>query len=508
MKNLLFLLLFPVGVFSQNVQQVEPLLIPIALTKEASNPVDVIKPLIVLNASEIGVIHIHRNPSNDSSVTALKKLDIASLETLDSVNILDGHPRYRSIYSMLRHQDSLVLLSAYPSDFSIYHTGGVAILRSTNDFDIVSTVEMDVPDSTQNMQEISPFINSVGNIVSIGLNTPLPIFPPTNVDLYAYEFTLQGELIRRTYLPISPHSLGAMLQVSESRYGIMAGPSVGIVDENFDLDYVVDVREGNNEACTQLNKAVSVGLGASSFFGFGCFKAEIVPGQGNPVIKRYDKAARLNGTTGDWDIIADILVEIDSSYEVRRTEETLALQGKHLYFGNNYQTYTTDLSVPRTMFTVNKIDTAGATEWVRYYWSEGDAVAKQFLALPNGKLLVLVEKNYYSDEFLPKLIDRDYYGLLLNSDGTVSSSEPVNWNLDRAAAVQLYPNPTSGFVAVETLKPNPDFQVEVFDMLGHLVQSGRNRGEPLDFSSLPSGVYLVRFMEGGRLLHAQQIVKQ
>jgi hypothetical protein len=508
MKNLLFLLLLPIGGFSQNIQQIEPLLIPIALTKGGSNPIDYIRPLEVIGANEIGVIDVHINPLDDSLITSLKKLDAGTLQTLDSVNIRDEYPEYRYVFTVLNHADSLILLRGVPADWSIYHISAVDIVKTSKALEITGSERLPLPDSTLYIQEISPFINQNGNIIAIGVTTPSPVPPPNNWDLYAYEFTLQGELIRRTYLPISTFSLGAMLQVSESRYGIMAASSVGIVDENFDLDYVVDVREGNNEACTAIKKAVSVGLGASSFFGFGCFKAEIVPGQGNPVIKRYDKAARLNGTTGEWGIIADILVEIDSSYEVRRTEETLALQGKHLYFGNNYQTYTTDLSVPRTMFTVNKIDTAGTTEWVRYYWSEGDAVAKQFLALPNGKLLVLVEKNYYSTEFLPKLIDRDYYGLLLNSDGTVSSSEPVHWGLGRAAAVQLYPNPTNGFVAVETLQPNPDFQVEVFDVLGHLVQSGRNRGEPLDFSSLPSGVYLVRFMEGGRLLHAQQIVKQ
>jgi hypothetical protein len=55
---------------------------------------------------------------------------------------------------------------------------------------------------------------------------------------------------------------------------------------------------------------------------------------------------------------------------------------------------------------------------------------------------------------------------------------------------ELYPNPTSGILHIETSKAIK--KIEVFDVLGQLVLSYGNEKQ-IDLSKLNSGLYLVRF---------------
>jgi hypothetical protein len=77
--------------------------------------------------------------------------------------------------------------------------------------------------------------------------------------------------------------------------------------------------------------------------------------------------------------------------------------------------------------------------------------------------------------------------------------------------VQMFPNPTSGYVNISINAPEQVFEIQVFDAMGRLVNSVKNqtadRNIVLNLTDLPSGVYMVRITgEAGFIV--KQIVKE
>ncbi len=77
--------------------------------------------------------------------------------------------------------------------------------------------------------------------------------------------------------------------------------------------------------------------------------------------------------------------------------------------------------------------------------------------------------------------------------------------------VQMFPNPTSGYVNISINAPEQVFEIQVFDAMGRLVNSVKNqtadRNIVLNLTDLPSGVYMVRITgEAGFIV--KQVVKE
>jgi hypothetical protein len=62
---------------------------------------------------------------------------------------------------------------------------------------------------------------------------------------------------------------------------------------------------------------------------------------------------------------------------------------------------------------------------------------------------------------------------------------PVGIDENGTGGIIIYPNPTNGFLNIET---RLDIDVEVYDMMGKLVISEQNSNR-IDITSVPNGIY-------------------
>jgi hypothetical protein len=76
---------------------------------------------------------------------------------------------------------------------------------------------------------------------------------------------------------------------------------------------------------------------------------------------------------------------------------------------------------------------------------------------------------------------------------------------DTDFGLRLYPNPAANYVEVLFQAPAGSVQVEIFNLLGHRVMpaiskvsNGTELTLPIEVRSLPSGIYLVRIVQGNQ----------
>jgi len=87
-------------------------------------------------------------------------------------------------------------------------------------------------------------------------------------------------------------------------------------------------------------------------------------------------------------------------------------------------------------------------------------------------------------------------------------------NLQKGAAVRLYPNPTTGRVwAFISLPRRGDVQMEAFNPLGERIlqldwKDITEKAAELDFSAYPSGIYLIKITHGQEVIAERLIVQQ
>ena len=79
---------------------------------------------------------------------------------------------------------------------------------------------------------------------------------------------------------------------------------------------------------------------------------------------------------------------------------------------------------------------------------------------------------------------------------------------DEKLKVKVYPNPTSGWIQLETDLPGNQ-EIVMTDLLGqHLfTHMAAHTGEIIDLQPLPSGIYLLRIMQKGRPIRTYRIHK-
>ena len=85
---------------------------------------------------------------------------------------------------------------------------------------------------------------------------------------------------------------------------------------------------------------------------------------------------------------------------------------------------------------------------------------------------------------------------------------PVAEVFDQRYTARFFPNPTSSHVVVET--NFSDFsELSIISMDGKLVKTGKFDYQPVDFTDLPSGAYLLRLSTAdNQILKTVKIIKQ
>ena len=68
----------------------------------------------------------------------------------------------------------------------------------------------------------------------------------------------------------------------------------------------------------------------------------------------------------------------------------------------------------------------------------------------------------------------------------------------------IFPNPTDGLLHIQTDLPN--FRFLLYDISGKLLISSKEKD--LNLSTYPSGIYLLHFYDGEKMIGVEKIVKR
>jgi hypothetical protein len=75
---------------------------------------------------------------------------------------------------------------------------------------------------------------------------------------------------------------------------------------------------------------------------------------------------------------------------------------------------------------------------------------------------------------------------------TLSLSNTIN-DISSSGDIQIYPNPTSGKLNIDLSGTASNANFKLFDITGKTISSGLiENGQPLDFSTQPEGMYLLK----------------
>ncbi|MDX9848704.1 MAG: T9SS type A sorting domain-containing protein [Tenuifilaceae bacterium] len=110
-----------------------------------------------------------------------------------------------------------------------------------------------------------------------------------------------------------------------------------------------------------------------------------------------------------------------------------------------------------------------------------------------------IDGNWKNTQFEGALMVRPVFGKLTEWP----TSNPL---IIERETFTLYPNPAKEYIRVDLPNPSENTIVNIYGITGQFLLSVRYSGQPIDISRLPSGTYLVRVTEGGRILGTQKLV--
>lgn len=85
-------------------------------------------------------------------------------------------------------------------------------------------------------------------------------------------------------------------------------------------------------------------------------------------------------------------------------------------------------------------------------------------------------------------------------DANLSGLSPLKEEM-----IRVYPNPTSSILNLDGLEATD--KIQLLDLQGKLVLSGKQQAHSLDISSLENGVYLLRITRDGKHIQTVKILK-
>ncbi|MCU0429208.1 MAG: T9SS type A sorting domain-containing protein [Cytophagaceae bacterium] len=90
---------------------------------------------------------------------------------------------------------------------------------------------------------------------------------------------------------------------------------------------------------------------------------------------------------------------------------------------------------------------------------------------------------------------------------TVSPCSPTQKASDEESLVYVMPNPSTGSFRVNT--PSSGFRIQLFDLQGHVLESQKSQGIPVEFINIPPGIYVLQVTDpiNGRV-HSEKILIQ
>lgn len=167
--------------------------------------------------------------------------------------------------------------------------------------------------------------------------------------------------------------------------------------------------------------------------------------------------------------------------------------------------------------------------WIHYFDSIHDMNGElnedfnhadyQYQGIWEGVYTSIHGYDFNNDKSMDLIIGNQSGGIALytgNKDSVYVPPPPPPWigveEVGRGARLSFYPNPTSDLVYFNRVGDggNTSFQLEVFDLLGHLVlQRNMTTQESISIASLPEGVYVMRMINPSiNLMQTERLIKQ
>lgn len=180
--------------------------------------------------------------------------------------------------------------------------------------------------------------------------------------------------------------------------------------------------------------------------------------------------------------------------------------------GSEYENFGNGVVISTT------VANAGSSYLAKYN-SSGNAVWVQRagkIAQFNASSFAIVSENefYLSGTYTESQIQFGSIGLTKNPQTNYNLflarmlHVPLDVAAVDAAAMKIYPNPTSGLVFVSD--PDEIASYALFDAVGRIVAQGELTGDSsaVDLSGLPSGIYNLKLLKAGGISSAQKIVRR
>jgi hypothetical protein len=149
-----------------------------------------------------------------------------------------------------------------------------------------------------------------------------------------------------------------------------------------------------------------------------------------------------------------------------------------------------------------KLDSTGEIQWQKRLGGSGDDQAHNIQSTNDGGYIMAGCTASNNGDVSGNHGAKDAWIAKLNSlTGTEDIQSNINW--------QLFPNPTTGILEIQTDENTPFTLVAVIDIFGrHLIEQEINSDGSIDLSNLPNGVYIVSVLSKERKTYQKKIVKK
>jgi hypothetical protein len=420
---------------------------------------------------------------------------------LDSLPLLAIDPRIKNIHRIFTKEDkSLVAIATHVTDTVTRFIDSLILVKFDSNLQISQIQTVPNPLNQVTVANCPAVLDRKENLLHCGLATDVWPYNILN-DLYSVvvKHDRNGNLITRQRIGLSAGRIAAVVSFTDTTYAFLIAGQVAVTDTLFLPKYLFSTGDVTNEACENVKGAI-VEENGGVITAMACDKV-FLNNNGSTSKFRYDKLCRVSAPDIS-NTIADISVPFDSTWTAFFFRETLTEDSERFYFGNNYirsfQPYA-------NQFTVHAVNKTSGVSYSRFYsTSNRNLRAHQYLALGSGKLMIALEEGSYNAQ---NQYDQNFYYIVLESDGTVSTTESSPGIADIVQEVAIYPNPVSNYLYLPA-KLSQNGLIRIHNTNGVLMSTSLNDKEGIDVSKLPQGIYILSIEgENGQVRHYSRFVK-
>ncbi len=415
----------------------------------------------------------------------------------DSIDLLSLFPDKEICVSMVLNKSKLELLNChYVSGQKIQDF--VATTIDVNNFQIEGTNTFYLLDSIY-VYTTAPIMNSDGDWIMTFKK---------GADSYGskvglVKFDKLGTIKKYRTLGNKYDGSGPLIQQPDKSYVLSSTNRVMFLDENLDSTGIYICGSELNDASGTLKKGGISKDSSTVFLGFIHEKAywdgtNLYSDQHDRlVIVRQNESKRFT-----------FPVNIGYGYSPNFIGRTLTTEDQFVYFGVTYLAVE-DTCTYYSVISINKVDSLGNLIWQKKFGTKHRASGSEYHTLPDGRIMMVFAKWYLDPVFGFGLLGTDYYYLIIDQNGNVTTATQPPVIAALRSDFEIYPNPAGDFLKIKNVAHSDKFDVRITDIFGKpIIEQTLFLEKEFDLKLLSPGTYFVQILEKGQLLRTEKVVKQ